>query len=235
MRRRRPRALLMLGLLAGGVLAPGGGRCDTAQFQMWIDYNPTWKLGERLSLFGDAGLRRNDSDPHWWRYVLRPSVGYDLGRWQVAGGVGNFYTQLWDIADIYELRPWQGAQVFWPRSKIRLGHLFRLEERIFFDTDDRNSLFRLRFRYQLGTRLAWTDPQERRGWSSPVSLEVFFQFDDRAEERFGEQLRLTAGIERAFSPELKLRLDVLWQKVERLFDIYSDNEIDFRLRVFHNF
>jgi hypothetical protein len=217
------------------LLSSGDARCDDVEFQGWIDYNPTWKPGERLTFFGDAGLRRNHTGPRWWRYVARPSVAYDVGAWQIAGGIGNFYNDFAGALHIYELRPWQGAQVHWPASRVRLGHLFRLEERFFFDTDDGNSLFRLRFRYQISTRVVWTVPDSGRSWSSPFSVELFFTFDEKAEERFGEEARVSAGIERGFSRRLSLRLDILWQKTARLFDIYSDNEIYLRLRLFQRF
>lgn len=133
--RRRLTLLLLLAWLAGGVLPASDGRCDEVEYQTWIDYNPKWNANERLALYGDTGLRRNFVDPRWWKYVLRANIGYVLGAWQVAAGIGNFYTDLAGVLHIYELRPWQGALVYWPASGPRLSHLLRLEERFFFDTD----------------------------------------------------------------------------------------------------
>ena len=234
---RRPRAkhLILLAVLACLPLAAGDGRCGEVEYQTWIDYNPSWKASDELTVFGDVGARRNYVDPRWWKYVLRANVAYDLGGWKVAGGVGNFYSDFDGALRVYELRPWQGVLAHWPASGLRLSHLLRLEERFFFDTDDGNTLFRLRFRYQLGTRVNWSDPESERGWYSPVSLEAFFQFDDGAEEQFGEQARISAGIERVFNPRLRVRLDLLWQNTERLTDFYSGNEIYFRLRFFQSF
>jgi hypothetical protein len=63
--------------------------------------------------------------------------------------------------------------VSWPRAEINPSHLFRLEERFFFDADDGNSLFRLRFRYQISTGVGRIDPESGRGWNSPFSAEFF--------------------------------------------------------------
>lgn len=227
--------MLLLAVIAGGVVGADEATCGEVEYQTWIDFNPDWKAGRRVAFFGDVGVRRNYQDPRLWRFVLRPSLGYELGSWELAAGLGSFYSDFAGEIYIYELRPWQGLQLDWPSSPVELGHLFRLEERFFFDTDDGNSIFRLRFRYQIGTRVAWTTSESGRGWGSPFSVEAFFQFDDNAEERFGEQLRLTGGIERVFTPRLRIELDVLWQKTQRVLDLYADSELYLRLRVYQKF
>ncbi len=229
------RSALRLAAAAVILCAGAGARGADVGYQTWFDYNAGWKTKGGLTLFGDVGLRRNHVDPRWWKYVFRPSVGYEFDRWTLAGGIGNFYTDLAGVLSIYELRPWQGARVSWPGAPVRLTHLFRLEERFFFDTDDGNSLFRLRFRYQVGTRFVWTRSGSGWGWYSPLSVEAFFQFDDNADERFGEQARVTAGIVRAFNPRFRVELDLLWQQTAQLFDLYSDNELYLRVRVFQVF
>jgi hypothetical protein len=211
------------------------GRCNELQYQPWIDYNPSWRTGGNWTVFGDVGLRRNYDDPRWWKYVIRPSAAYDVGAWTLAGGLGNFYSDIAGVLYIYELRPWQGVRTQWPSSGFKLEHLVRLEERFFFDTDSSNSLFRLRLRYQIGTRVVWTGGGKNPGWNSPVSVEAFFQFEDDADERFGEQARVTAGIERVFGPNLSLRFDIMWQNTAGLTDFGLDNELYFRLRCFQRF
>jgi hypothetical protein len=228
------RSLLLL-IFGFVLLSATGARGAGVEYQTWVDYNARWKTKSGLTFFGDAGLRRNYVDPRWWKFILRPSVGYEFDRWTLAGGIGNIYSDLDGVLHIYELRPWQGARVTWPLAPVPLTHLFRLEERFFFDTDDGNSLFRLRLRYRLGTRLDWTGSESGRGWYSPLSVEAFFQFDKNDEESFGEQARVTAGIARAFNPSLRVEFDLLWQKTARYLDLYSDNELFLRLRVFQYF
>jgi hypothetical protein len=231
----RPKHLFLLAALACVPLTAGDGRCGDVEYQTWVDYNPSWKASDKLTVFGDVGARRNYVEPRWWKYIVRANVAYDLGAWKVAGGIGNFYADFASVLNIYELRPWQGALVYWPASGLRMSHFFRLEERFFFDTDDGNSLFRLRFRYQLGTRVRWSGSESGRGWNSPFSIEAFFQLDKSDEERFGEQARISAGIERVFNPRVRIRLDLLWQNTSQLTDFYSGNELYFRLRFFQSF
>ena len=228
------RSLLLL-IFALVLFAAPGARGDGVEYQTWIDYNARWKTKSGVSFFGDAGLRRNHVDPRWWKYILRPSVGYEFDRWTLAGGIGNIYTDLAGVLRIYELRPWQGARVTWPLAPVPLTHLFRLEERFFFDADDGNSLFRLRFRYRLGTRIDWARSESGRGWFSPLSVELFAQFDRKDEERFGEQVRVTAGIARAFNAGLRIEFDLLWQQSERLTDIFAEDDLFLRFRVFQYF
>jgi len=40
---------------------------------------------------------------------------------------------------------------------------------------------------------------------------------------------------RAFNPRLRVELDLLWQQTEQLIDLYSDNELYLRVRVFQVF
>lgn len=217
------------------LLTATGARGVDVELQTWFDYNAIWKTQGGVTIFGDAGLRRNYEDPRWWKFIVRPSVGSEFGRWYVAGGIGNMYTDFAGALRIYELRPWQGARVSWPEAPVRLTHLFRLEQRFIFDTDDGNSLFRLRFRYRFGTRFVWSGSDSGRGWFSPLSVELFSQFDQNDEERFGEQIRVTAGIARVFSPRLRVEVDLLWQQSGRLTDLYAEDELFLRLRVFQAF
>lgn len=229
-----PKRSTLLAGLVGLILCAGDGRSDEADYATWFDYNPKWKSGERLLFYGDTGVRNNYKDPRWWRYVLRANVGYETGSWLLTGGVGNFYTDFAGAFHVYELRPWQGALAYWPASGFRLSHLFRLEERFFFDTDDGNSIFRVRFRYQIGTVVAWSSSEGGGGWNSPFSIEAFFMFDDKASDRFGEEARITAGIARVFSPKSRLQLDLMWQSTARLTEFYSERELSLRVRFFQS-
>jgi hypothetical protein len=101
----RPKHLFLLAALACVPLTAGDGRCGDVEYQTWVDYNPSWKASDKLTVFGDVGARRNYVEPRWWKYIVRANVAYDLGAWKVAGGIGNFYADFASVLNIYELRP----------------------------------------------------------------------------------------------------------------------------------
>jgi len=61
----RAKHLFLLAVLACALLMAGNGRCDDVEYQTWFDYNPSWKVSDKLTVFGDVGARRNYVDPRW--------------------------------------------------------------------------------------------------------------------------------------------------------------------------
>ena len=43
--------------------------------QIWLDYNPTYSLSEKVDLYGDIGARTVFPN-EWYRFVVGPSVRY---------------------------------------------------------------------------------------------------------------------------------------------------------------
>lgn len=148
---------------------------DDVSPQLWMDYDPSVQLSPRVRLFGDFGARTQLETGGWWRIVARPSVRYDIsGQAWIGGGFGNFYTFNEGIADRWELRPWQGVDVAWPKWKFPLRHYVRLEERFDFNTATWASSVSLRGRYRISLSRQWaTIIREDRFWRAFGSLERF--------------------------------------------------------------
>jgi hypothetical protein len=213
---------------------------DTLEFddvrpQLWMDYDPSVQVSPRVRLFGDFGARTELESGGWWRIVARPSVRYDISdqTW-IGGGIGNFYTLNDVIADRWEIRPWQGVEIAWPKWRFPIRHYIRLEERFDFNTATWGSKNSLRGRYAVRMEQKWaTLYGEDRYWRAFGSLEVFVTLAGE-QGQSQEQMRAMLGFERSVGPSLSFQGEIVWQK-RGLFFLADESvsDIFLRARIFH--
>jgi len=201
--------------------------------QLWLDYNPSYSLTPKLDLYGDVGVRTEIGSSSWWRVVVRPNVRYDVSKAViVAGGIGSFYTWNRIIADRWEIRPWQGVTLTWPRKPLVFQQVVRLEERFEFDTRTWESLSSLRLRYRLRLSKRWAAYfQPDRFWQVLGSIEFFMRLAGE-EGQSQEQIRVTAGLERSYPPVWRGRAELTWQMAGLYLGQGNFSEVFLRLRVF---
>jgi hypothetical protein len=145
-------------------------------------------------------------------------VAWETKGWlSLEAGLGGFYTYESDeeVEDTIEIRPWQGAKVFWPtinaRRRIGLTHFARLEQRIV--TRGGATEFDLRFRYRLSTSIPLNKPRVQVGaLYVPFSIEGFLNPADAVEETFADRLRITAGVGYVANPNWTFKLAYTAQK-----------------------
>ncbi len=203
--------------------------------ELWLDYNPSTAISERVDLFGDVGYRTQLESSGWHRLVIRPNVRYAASdRVVIQGGIGSFFTWNEDTANRWEVRPWQGVSAVWPRLPFQLQHVLRLEERFEFNTETWDSQISLRLRYRIRASHQWGAWLRRdRMWRVLLSAELFARLAGQ-EGQAQEQIRVVAGLERGIGPAWRARLEATWQKAGRFFAEGSFNELFLRLRAFHN-
>ena len=203
--------------------------------ELWLDYNPSIAVSERVDLFGDMGYRTQLESSGWHRLVIRPNVRYAASdKVVVQGGLGSFFTWNEDEANRWELRPWQGVSAAWPRLPFQLQHVLRLEERFEFNTGTWDSWNSLRLRYRIRASHQWGAWLRRdRTWRLLLSAELFARLAGQ-EGQAQEQIRLVAGLERGIGPAWRARVEATWQKAGRFFAEGSFNELFVRLRAFHD-
>jgi hypothetical protein len=204
--------------------------------QIWVDYNPSVFLTPKLNLYGDVGYRTELQSVGYWRLLLRANAMYSLSNsLRVGGGLNNYLTFNDEIDNRWELRPWQGAELVWPRWRVPLDHRLRFEERFDFNTATWGTNASLRLRYRLRGTFRWNAVQEDRFWRALASTEVFLTLAGQ-QGQFREQVRLSVGIERSFRWTLRLRLEVAWQKEGSATFIGRGDvsDIFFRLRIYQN-
>jgi len=203
--------------------------------QIWLDYNPSWVISPKVTISGDAGYRTELESGGGSRLVLRPGVDLPSKFVTFKAGIGNFWTISDAITNRWEIRPYQGVAWVWPRSRVNVDHLVRLEERFDFNTVTWTSINSLRGRYRLRFRYLFDAVQPGRFWRAFGSGEFFLKLaGEEGVQR--EQFRLTLGLERSFSPLRRFRLEVTWQQEEIFFlPSESADAIYFRFRVYQNF
>jgi hypothetical protein len=151
--------------------------------QIWVDYNPSIYLTPKLNLFGDVGFRTELQSGGWWRLLLRANAMYSLSNsLRIGGGLQNFFTFNDEIDNRWELRPWQGADLVWPRWRVPLDHRLMFEERFDFNTATWEMRAALRLRYRLRATFRWDAVQEDRYWRWTLRLrfEVAWQKEGEA-------------------------------------------------------
>jgi len=201
--------------------------------QLWLDFNPSYRVNPGFELFGDIGTRKEFENNGWWRLVVKPSIRIPFGnRYDFTTGIGNFYTFNDIISDRWEVRPFQGLRFTWPHGKYPLQHYIRLEERFDFNTVTWESRNSVRLRYQLQVSYRWHAYRPGRFWQLSVSGEGFLTILGE-EGQFRELSRVTVGLDRSYAFDLNIRFELTWQQ-ERFFfnknDLISD--IYFRFRMY---
>jgi hypothetical protein len=234
-RRRKVEVLcLVVFVMLGGVPRTISAQDDDVSEQIWLDYNPVWALPDSLELYGDVGVRTELGEQGWGRVVLRPSIRGPVGSFRWSGGIGGFFTGNESIANRFEIRPFQGIAATWPRRRIfHLEHYVRLEERFEWETDTWSLDASLRFRYRLQSRYSFSGPLENAEWQVLLHAEVFATLAGNAGQ-FDENVRIGAGLERAFGAAWRARLDLTWQRSGKPFSGAPTEDLYVRVRIFQN-
>ncbi len=108
-----PAAVVLLAALpAVSVAQP----TDDLSTELWLDYDPSWSIAPNTEFYGDIGARSDLKVSGSFRIVVRPSIRFRPNSTvRIAGGLGSFYTSNDVIANRWEIHPWQGVTVTWPR------------------------------------------------------------------------------------------------------------------------
>ena len=183
--------------------------------QIWLDYNPSYKLNEKVDVYGGIGARTVFPN-EWYRFVVGPSVRYRKPKLilnklyyaeEIHFGIKFFFTVNKGFSNRFEIRPFQGYKLSWPnRPLIILQHYVRLEERFDIETSDWINTFGLRLRYEAKLTLKFKGdwiPFNKRLFL-PISMEVFGNL--KGAQQFNDLVRISPGIGYEFSPTWKAEL-----------------------------
>ena len=200
--------------------------------QLWVDYNASWTVTPKLSLYGDLGARSDlESATNWKQLVIRPGMLYNPGAdVRLTAGLASFDTFVDGSLAQSELRVWQGVSTAWPGS-IGIDHYFRAEERIYFNTENGDASWSLRTRYSAQMPIAlktWDSPRYLRLY---LSTEGFITIGPDPRERH-RQVRAIVGIEHGRSRSVRVRFDTMLEWAWRYQTIDSWTALYLRLRVY---
>ncbi len=209
---------IFLMLIGQFVAMSAGAQPDTdternsTNTQIWIDLYPNFFKSERWEYIGDTGYRSIFGGESWNRVHLRPSLRYHLNStWKLRGGIGVFYV-FNSARDRFEISPWQGVQLNWPRwPALRFRHFLRIEERMSFLTKNWAASFDFRLRYRLRGTLRFCKNCDRRFWFTTFYGELFFPIFDDVKEVFRNRGRIGVGLGRDHTKVWRWELLVNWQ------------------------
>jgi len=176
--------------------------------QIWIDFYPHYYVNDKLEYYGDLGYRSIVSDRSWSRIYLRPSLKYHFNKhWEIQSGLGVFYIFNNDLADQFEITPWQGVQLNWPNwRRWHFKHQIKVEERFYYLTNNWDFNFELRFRYKLFGKYQINDK-----WEIPFYLEFFLPINEDIEEFYSNKARAGLGLGYSLAKEWKFTFVFNWQ------------------------
>ena len=140
--------------------------------------------------------------------------------------------------DGIEIRPWQGARVYWPNfGRFRFKNYFRTEQRfeVELDTDERNFVFKLR--YKLSINIPINNPIiTSKTYYTLIGYELFFDFGGDNKEFIDDATRFDVGAGYRFNTKTDLRLLYIFQRSRVNFEeSINSNDHIIRLSVIQRF
>jgi hypothetical protein len=209
------------------------GQNTDIKFQNWFDFNGSLTLSRNWKAYGDAGYRIIFISKKVHRLYIRPSASFKINNIVILhGGLGLFST--FDIQNtLWEFRPFQGVEIKWPIIfSIPINNYFRFEER-FFSGNSVNT-FILRIRYQLSTSIQFKKTADGKYLYIPIQLEWFTNYGKEIDFQLNE-FRGVTGLGYVIDNSWKVELNTIFQNLSASADLFSLNDIIFRLRLYKEF
>ena len=182
--------------------------------QIWIDVIPHFEINNRLEYFGDLSYRTTTSESKFRRLMARPSIRY---HWtyeiDLIAGIGLFGTWEPEYYNTFELRPYQGVRLNWPRIwHMNFKHRALVEERMHWNNQGDFDPS-VRFRYRIKTKLPINKPNI--GYKTiylPISFEIFGNAGKDEIELFQNRNRAMIGAGYVFSDKWIAEFEVTFQR-----------------------
>jgi len=204
-------------------------------FQTWMDFRTFYNKTEKLVYDGEFGLRGIISGEAWQRIYIHPAIQYALNLdFNLRGGIRFIFTQEADQSNTFEIRPWQGVRILWPRPGFMvINHYFRLEERLtlYTQSDETDFVFRLRYRIMTKTPNL-TLKAIKQVFYLYASFEIFANAGAAIKETYVDRNRLTFGWGWLISPSWRSELVYTRQNARGETEEGFNNNVNvFRLRI----
>jgi len=198
--------------------------------QLWFDFIPHFEVNNRLEYFGDISYRTTTTDNKFRRLMIRPSLRY---HWtyelDIIGGIGIIGTWEPTNYNTFELRPYQGLRLNWPKIwRLNFKQRGLVEERLLWNNQgdfDPN----LRFRYRIKTKV----PVNKQSiiyktFYLPLSYEIFGNAGQEEVELFQNRARAMVGLGYVFSDNWIAEFEVTFQRSRST----STDQLSFSDRIF---
>lgn len=154
-------------------------------------------ISTKWKYIGALGYHYEPNNENWNRLELRNAIEYRPNKTvKLFGGARCNYVRKFKKNYQFELRPYQGISVTWPKlERFDLVNRFMLEERFTHDfTGEDNLLTQGRFRYRLDTKIPINHQEldSKTLYLRPM-FETYLSFGENIESAFISQNKYTVA------------------------------------------
>jgi hypothetical protein len=239
--------LLLVLLLLFGSAKAGLSQDDTDENnvtqQLWLDFNPTWRLARQWDLNAKIGSK-SIYPQAWYKVYSSAEVAYSVPKLvlkklkydeKVYAGVEFYYIYNTDSENVVEISPYQGYTLKWPNRKyIVIKHKAELGERFQWGVDGDDYSFGLKLSYQGSLTWKFHGDVWRYGKGFYVTCSAKFWWNLIENNVNNDVARITPGIGYEINPRWRTEFLVGWNYTKDLTsDKFDTNSIIYRLRVYY--
>jgi hypothetical protein len=181
---------------------------------LWTDFFFQYTISNHFRFLFHTNYKHLLNNGKWDQYMIRPTLVYMMNDYiYFQGGIQFLYTDAGDL-NKFEIRPWQGMNIFFPRiGKIYINHFLRIEERFFYQNVGEKEASSLRGRYAILTfiPLNHSTLSPKTVYLIP-NVEFLGDLMGKNVERFIANSRYSMGIGYQFSDHIRFETVYMMQR-----------------------
>jgi len=211
--------------------------------QIWIDFNPTYKISESFDFRGKIGSKVIFPNS-WYKLYTTAEFNYWIPKLmfeklkykeKVYAGVDFYYVFFSELPDAMEITTYQGYTLTWPnRNRIAIRHNVELGERFQWDVQDWNYSFGLKISYEASLVYIFHGDVWEFGKGFYMTISAKFWWNLISATIFNDVVRITPGFGYRINPKWKAAFYIGYNYTKNLtMDELQSNNIIYRFRVYY--
>ena len=220
--------IIIFGIIPGGY----SQETDTTETSIWTDFFLIYTINNNFRFLAHTNFKFETAKKGFRQIMIRPALIYTpRDELFVQAGLTFFYT-VENGDEYYEIRPWQGINIFFPRiNNVYINNFFRLEERFAYSAVDDENFTQLRGRYALMTfiPLNHKDMINNTLYLWPYA-ELFAVFAQSGVDSYLSRYRFSMGLGYRFTDHIRTELVYMYEKSRNESDV-TYNRIDKVIRI----
>ena len=217
---------------------------STVNNQLWLDFNPKWKLSERSDVIGKVGAKT--IYPSLWNKLYTTcEISYSIPKnifkklqynERAYAGIDFYYVFFNDLPDVIEISPYQGYTLTWPnRERLNLLHNVELGQRFQWGVTEWDFSFGLKLSYEATFMLKFKGDLWKYGKGFFLSASAKFWWNLISNTVFNDVVRITPGIGYQINPDWMATLYIGYNYTRNLStEEFNTDNIIYRLRLYYN-
>jgi hypothetical protein len=232
----------VLFLFTGKVIAQDQSN-NSVNNQIWIDFNSSYKISDRLEYNGTIGTK--DVFPHsWYKIYTKSDISLKLPKFifkkfdydeKVYAGMQLNYIFYSEQPNVFELSPYQGYSIKLPnREHLILQHKLELAERFQWTLPDWSYSFGLKLSYE--GIITWKLYGNVLKLAKRIDLSCSFKFwwNLIASDVYNNVARITPGMGYRINDKWQTAFLVGWDYTrDASIDSFNNNSIIYHFRVYY--